>query len=1434
MATSAQQWEGRPVRAFLIRTAAFLLPLVFAILVAWQLTKVLPTPRTWPGVVLWWLLVMASSTMALRFADRFAKRLLPLAVLMKLSLAFPDNAPNRFGMSMKTGNAHSLEELIERAERAGREDDLTHAAETILALATALNAHDPRTRGHGDRVRAYADMLGEEMGLDAEGRNKLKWAAMLHDIGKLKVPAEIINKPGGLDDDEWRVMRRHPDWGMELAAPLLPWLGEYAATIGQHHERFDGGGYPNGIAGEEIGMAARITSVADTYDVMTSVRSYKEARPAAEAREELARCAGSQFDPIVVRAFLNISLGRQRWVAGPLSWLAQVPFFQSALQGLTIAASHAAGVVQTVSAAAAISGAAVIAPAIIDVPDLAPPATPAALPPIEIAVNDDAMVLAEDASLTFPVLGNDILEGPVTVEIVSGPEHGSATVNPDGTISYEPDPDYYGPDSLTYRACDAGGDCEMGVLSISVGEVNDPPTLGPVAAGVDEDSSINIDVLSSVSDIDGNPALATVTLAGTADTGLVLNTGAGTFLYTPPADFNGSDNFTVQVCDEGGACELFSIAVTVAPVDDAPVATLTVPSFTEDTTSSVGVDALDADEDVLTTSTSAGPAHGTTVTELDGSVTYTPDADYFGPDSFTVDVCDAGGLCATETLSFVVAAVNDPPAAFADSAATMGPGPIAVTALANDVDVEGDFDVTSVAIVAFPKKGAAVANPDGTVSYTPGFGETGSDTFDYEICDSSAACDTATVTITLLGPDAVDDAAVMVEDDPPITIDAVSNDSDPDFNLDPTSAIVLTPASSGTAAANGDGTFVYKPDPNFEGIDSFDYEVCDLAGACDVATVTITVSAVNDVPVAVDDWGVGFTTLEDLPFTTGDVTGNDTDVEDGIPDAATVTIVGVTPSGLTNNGDGTFDYSPPLDTNGDVVFSYEVDDSAGVTSNTATVTITVTAVNDAPVANDDAAGVAEDSVLGVTFNVFTNDTDVDLDTLSLASFDGSTIANGGLTDNGGGSFTYVPDPNFFGVESFTYVVSDSVLTDTGTTTITVTNVPDAPDTEGDAYATDRDVPIVEVAPGLLGNDTDYDGDILTAALATPPTNGGVVLNPDGSFSYTPHPGYVGAASFSYTADDGLNPPVPATVDLTIDDGIIPFDWYFGDAGSSPETWTFVSSPPPLGNPDPDGDGNPGLTIDDSSSGEGESDPLKFQQWLLTPAVAPVGLDGPVTLKLWSTVEFYEVDEDVDVTVFIHDCDVTGTTCGPALLSYDVHYEGWNGGVADFVYHEITIGALDHTVAVGRSLRFKLMFDHLPVWMGLNTDYPSQVSFTGANRPPATVPDAAAVLEGGGPVNVDVLANDVDSNLDPSSLSIDIVPTNGTVIVVAGPTIDYDPDPDFFGPDSFDYKICDTSAVCSTETVNVTVTSVNDVPSFLVGPDELPQRQRATVHERSNH
>jgi HD-GYP domain-containing protein (c-di-GMP phosphodiesterase class II) len=1503
MSQQSGSWEGKPARAFLIRVAAFALPLVFAIFVAWQLTRVLPTPTTWPGMIFWWLLVIASSTMALRIADRFAKRLMPLAVLMKLSLVFPDKAPNRFGVSLKSGSAHSLEELLERAEQAGLHDDLTDAAETILALGAALNAHDPRTRGHGDRVRAYADMLGEEMGYTDEERNKLKWAAMLHDIGKLRVPSEVINSPGKLTDEEWTIMRNHPDWGMELAAPLLPWLGEFAAAISEHHERFDGNGYPNGIAGEDIGLAARITSVADTYDVMTSVRSYKEARPASEAREELARCAGSQFDPVVVRAFLNISLGRQRWVAGPLSWLAQVPFFQSALQGATTLAQNAAVAAQAGLAATAIGTTAVVAPAIIDSPSLEPET---ALPAIVVSASDDALTVPEDGSDALFLLANDDVE-IASLRVVSGPSHGTAVVSADGILTYTPDPDFSGTDSLTYEVCGTDGSCDTAVLSITVTAVNDPPDLLAVPAALEEDTSTVINVLAAVVDIDGDPAAATVSLVGLADKGLILSNGDGTFTYSPPPDFSGTDSFTVQVCDEGGACELRALSIAVAPVNDAPTVGVVVPVVFEDTSASIFVDAADADGDLLTTTLVAGPVSGTAVVDIDGSVFYTPGPDFFGAETITIAVCDPT-TCTEKVVSFTVAGVNDPPIvpgpgplvtsektmitfdplagasdpeggvlsldsfdaisanggtialgsleyspavdfvgadtfsyvvgdadgattsvtvtitvvganhspigvddsyvtgedtplfvtapgvltndedvdgddltvtldsgpasggvtissegsftytpdadfagsdiftylindgagglssasvavevlpvndaprAFDDAAATSGPAAVVVSVLANDVNLEGDFDPTSVSVVVAPTKGTATANPDGTIDYAPTSGETGSDSFVYEICDLSALCDVATVTMGLMGPDAVDDAASMTEDAAPITIDVVANDTDPNGDLDPTTAVVQTAALNGLAIANGDGTIDYDSDPDFAGTDTFEYKVCDLTSAC----------------------------------------------------------------------------------------------------NTATVTITVTAANDPPVANDDTATVAEDSVPGVTFNVLPNDTDVDLDALSLGSFDGSSITYGLLTDNGGGSFTYVPDPDFFGVETFMYTVTDGALTDGGTVTITVTNVPDAPETQDDAYATDRDLALVAPMPGVLGNDTDYDGDGLTAALASPPSNGGVVLAADGSFTYTPDPGYVGSDSFTYTADDGLNPPVPATVDIVIDDGIVAAGWSFGEAGPSPETWLFVTAPPPLGNPDPDGDGNPGLTVENSGGGEGESDPLTYQEWLLAPSAGAIELNGPVTLKLWSTVEFYQVDKDIDVTVWIHDCDATGIVCGPALLNYDVHHDLWNGGVADFVYHELTVGSLNHTVAVGRSLRVRLQFDHEVVWVGVNADHPSEVIFTGANLPPATIPDSDGMLEDGGLLNIDVLANDADPNLDPLSLSVDRAPANGTAVVVAGPTIDYDPNPDFFGVDTFIYEICDTSAACSTETVTVTVTAVNDVPSFAVGADE---------------
>ncbi|HEX4983912.1 MAG TPA: HD-GYP domain-containing protein, partial [Ilumatobacteraceae bacterium] len=229
------------------------------------------------------------------------------------------------------------------------------AAEKLLELVAALSLHDRLTRGHSERVRAYTHMVGSELNISGAALDHLRWSALLHDIGKLLVSAEILNKPGKLTDTEFDVVKQHPEFGRELVAPLVGWLGDAARAVWEHHERWDGRGYPRGLSGSEISLAGRIVAVTDAFDVMTSARSYKEPISPAAARAELARCAGSQFDETIVRAFLNVSLGRLRMAMGPLSWLTQLSFVPQALA--TAGASGATAVTAVVGLAAGALGA---------------------------------------------------------------------------------------------------------------------------------------------------------------------------------------------------------------------------------------------------------------------------------------------------------------------------------------------------------------------------------------------------------------------------------------------------------------------------------------------------------------------------------------------------------------------------------------------------------------------------------------------------------------------------------------------------------------------------------------------------------------------------------------------------------------------------------------------------------------------------------------------------------------------------------------------------------------------------------------------------------------------------------------------------------------------------------------------------------------------
>lgn len=175
---------------------------------------------------------------------------------------------------------------------------------TVRSLAAAVDAKDRFTRGHSDRVAAYAQLVGEEMELSADQKTALEMAAYLHDIGKIGVRGEILLKPGALDDEERGQMRHHPLIGANILKPVtFPW--PIVPIIRHHHEAWDGTGYPAGLAGHDIPLPARILTVSDSYEAMTSDRPYRRGMTPDEAIGELKRCSGTQFDPLVVDAFLR-------------------------------------------------------------------------------------------------------------------------------------------------------------------------------------------------------------------------------------------------------------------------------------------------------------------------------------------------------------------------------------------------------------------------------------------------------------------------------------------------------------------------------------------------------------------------------------------------------------------------------------------------------------------------------------------------------------------------------------------------------------------------------------------------------------------------------------------------------------------------------------------------------------------------------------------------------------------------------------------------------------------------------------------------------------------------------------------------------------------------------------------------------------------------
>ena len=678
---------------------------------------------------------------------------------------------------------------------------------------------------------------------------------------------------------------------------------------------------------------------------------------------------------------------------------------------------------------------------------------------------DDSLTVAEDSGTSSGTLaGNDTPsgDGGNVWALGTAAANGTAVVNSDGSYSYTPNANFNGADSFTYTLTDANGDVSTATVSVTVTAVNDLPVAVDDSLTVAEDSGTSSGTLAGNDTPSGDGgnvwALGTAAANGTA----VVNSD-GSYSYTPNANFNGTDSFTYTLTDANGDISTATVSVTVTAVNDLPVAVDDSLTVAEDSGTSSGTlagnDTPSGDGgNVWALGTAA--ANGTAVVNRDGSYSYTPNANFNGTDSFTYTLTDANGDVSTATVSVTVTAVNDLPVAVDDSLTVAeDSGTSSGTLAGNDTPSGDGGNVWALGTAA--ANGTAVVNSDGSYSYTPNANYNGADSFTYTLTDANGDVSTATVSITVT---AVNDLPVAVADSVTVNEDTVfsgtlaGNDTP---SGDGGNVWALgAPASNGSAAVNSDGSFSYTPNANYNGADSFTYTLTDANGDVSTATVSVTVTAVNDLPVAVAD---SVTVNEDTVFS-GTLAGNDTPSGDG----GNVWALGAPAShgSAVVNPDGSFSYTPNANYNGADSFTYTLTDANGDVS-TATVSVTVTAVNDLPVAVDDSLTVAEDS--GTTAGTLAgNDT---------PSGDGGNVwalatpaSHGSAVVNADGSFSYTPNANFNGTDSFTYTLTDA-NGDSSTAAVTVTvNPVDDPLTidglnDGTVVGTDGSVRESDLATG---------------------------------------------------------------------------------------------------------------------------------------------------------------------------------------------------------------------------------------------------------------------------------------------------------------------------------------------------------------------------------
>ncbi len=745
---------------------------------------------------------------------------------------------------------------------------------------------------------------------------------------------------------------------------------------------------------------------------------------------------------------------------------------------------------------------------------------------VTLSGTSGTMTIGSVSALTFTV-GDGSADTTMTFRGTIGAINAAL----EGT-TYRPNANVTGTTTVTMVSNDLGNtggaaQTDTDTIAVSLTAINDAPVAAaPVAVTTSEDVSRVFSAAQgnaiSITDVDATAlqvsisgGAGTVTLAvktgltfqagdGTADANMTftgtptaINIALNGMTFIPTPQYSGSGTVMIFASDLGATgsggplTAETTIAIAILPVNDPPVATADAVTVPEDSsTVTVGVLANDSTlpdtGETLAITAASAPARGTTMILGGGSaVGYTPSANYFGPDSFTYTITDGNGGSATATVSVTVSPVNDPPTAV-DDAYTVAEGAASTTfaVRANDTAAPDSGETLAIVAVSAPMHGTAVIAGTGgttTVGYVPTAGYNGSDSFTYTISDGNGGQATATVSVTITSvnsqPVAVNDTLVVAED-AVASFAVLANDSG--LGDAPLTVTVSVAPLHGVAVVQSDLRIQYTPARDYNGADSFRYQVTDQDGQSASAQVTVSVTAVNDVPAAVAD----AVTLAEDTATPVAVLGNDL----GIGDATLIVTVSSAPAhGTTTIAAGVITYTPAADYAGADTLTYQVVDANNEQSS-AVVTLTITPVNDAPRPIMDVISARPNET--VTVDVLANDIDPDGDAVTITAV--TTPAHGSATITVDNHIVYVPISGYTGPDSFTYTIEDpSAATAMSTVVLGIGIDSDAdglldsdelevnhtdpanPDTDGDLLSDGVEVKLTNTDP--LDDDVDDDG-----------------------------------------------------------------------------------------------------------------------------------------------------------------------------------------------------------------------------------------------------------------------------------------------------------------------------------------------------------------------